>query len=1026
MSFYPSARTSRTTPSFVSPPSTTRRFATIHDDDDPTFSYDPVTEHLLSNILEVEPKSLFHRFLIQHGYDEHDTLLFMPFADPELLRVTTPEGTDVYLPQEDRTKLQLFILWHEELSKDDNFKEFGWLQYTKSDFNLFRSSKTYEFIRRDRMRFARTGYYEEFQPSYSPPPSSVAKPSQSPPTAYYGRSASCFEAHRDVPTKQAKVPTCWPHQQAHHGHQPRSSVVHPSGNSLQVKNQTSTPALLSCTRPTSILVCRDGTSGHGSPRNAPSSAHVRDFACPSNDQGNDTICEFEVTKNATCKPPRSSIRHAMLVAMSSNAKSESYSDGSVVNPRSIATATTVQDHSTPTDSGPHSTCVDQVIQPDARPSRNHSDALCTSKSYVDVDALVDGTPDKNEGTTEQAAKVTKLIDSRSVDTTDVSGSSSQGSSIGTAPATARDDISGHQLRPSTTCGLLAHGEEQPLDDVKSRVTGGMQRTVTDSGRDSTIPVRPGLSCVATAPVTDVDREAPDPPPIVHVHDNHRNHNTWHPTNDADSIVECTAFVDGEPYIEPPVEKGIFLRRSATFNDVETAAVHLKDTHFEPVPHAPLPKPVPPHPPDRNLADCRAIVPYDAPDCNSEPLRSSGGEDPPSLSTFVKLNVSDAVLNPNARSFARSFDLVDLVGHAYITDSSCRDSQQLRAHLAHQSYFFCGSTTHNSGYEIPSCHTDAVLIDKKYGNTKWQDAEQVEINLLRQCLMSFDRGKNAVSRDRLDLVFILLDYLCITALFRYNIKHDGRYKARAVITSDHVSRASDEPVPTQHDSTVKKVHCGLEPSIKQSIGLSQPHKYTDTIPYHDTIMGRAATDINHLVDVTPTDLLKFKSKRQDTNQLVTYEPGYTAARTTTDPIVTMRNTQRYLGVPITKCAVMLGSNQFVVVASPAVTHSTLTKHYKALSCLCVREVGTARTTKFPKHVSSSSSTDIISEHFDTAKPPWFMFCKTHLFSSGVTTGCKARLQLNEQQLMSCRSKGSDTASRLCGSLSTIARHVMVTP
>ena len=45
-----------------------------------------------------------------------------------------------------------------------------------------------------------------------------------------------------------------------------------------------------------------------------------------------------------------------------------------------------------------------------------------------------------------------------------------------------------------------------------------------------------------------------------------------------------------------------------------------------------------------------------------------------------------------------------------------------------------------GYQVPRNHAEAVFIDEKNGNTKWQDAEKLEISQLREYDTFKDLGK----------------------------------------------------------------------------------------------------------------------------------------------------------------------------------------------------------------------------------------------------------------------------------------------
>ena len=75
-----------------------------------------------------------------------------------------------------------------------------------------------------------------------------------------------------------------------------------------------------------------------------------------------------------------------------------------------------------------------------------------------------------------------------------------------------------------------------------------------------------------------------------------------------------------------------------------------------------------------------------------------------------------------------------------------------------------------GYLVPRNHEQAVELDKRNGNTKWQDAEALEISQHAEYETFFDKGKDALPPP---------GYKKITCHMVYNVRHDGRHKARLV-------------------------------------------------------------------------------------------------------------------------------------------------------------------------------------------------------------------------------------------------------
>jgi hypothetical protein len=121
-------------------------------------------------------------------------------------------------------------------------------------------------------------------------------------------------------------------------------------------------------------------------------------------------------------------------------------------------------------------------------------------------------------------------------------------------------------------------------------------------------------------------------------------------------------------------------------------------------------------------------------------------------------------------------------------------------------------------------------------------------------------------------------------------------------------------------------------------------YVNTNLYHCLMTGRSITGIFHLLNKT---VVEWFTKKQGTVETATYGSEYVAARTATEQLMDLRNTIRYLGVPIT-ASVMFGDNKSVVDSS-MIPHSQLNKRHTALSF----------TTEFAKQFVQTSSSSTTS-------------------------------------------------------------------
>ena len=93
-----------------------------------------------------------------------------------------------------------------------------------------------------------------------------------------------------------------------------------------------------------------------------------------------------------------------------------------------------------------------------------------------------------------------------------------------------------------------------------------------------------------------------------------------------------------------------------------------------------------------------------------------------------------------------------------------------------------------GFQVPRNHEEAVLIDEREGNTKWQDSEVLEIDQLLEYDTFESRGKGAPTPE---------GYKKIPCHLIYDVKWDGRHKARLVAGGHR----TDTPVESTYSGVV---------------------------------------------------------------------------------------------------------------------------------------------------------------------------------------------------------------------------------
>ena len=102
--------------------------------------------------------------------------------------------------------------------------------------------------------------------------------------------------------------------------------------------------------------------------------------------------------------------------------------------------------------------------------------------------------------------------------------------------------------------------------------------------------------------------------------------------------------------------------------------------------------------------------------------------------------------------------------------------------------FWTTPVYKFGFLVPRNHAQAVELDIKNGNTCWQDAEALEVKQVEDYETFIDKGKDAIPPA---------GYKKIRCHMVYDVKHDGRHKAR-LVAGGHLT---DTPVESVYSSVV---------------------------------------------------------------------------------------------------------------------------------------------------------------------------------------------------------------------------------
>ena len=161
-----------------------------------------------------------------------------------------------------------------------------------------------------------------------------------------------------------------------------------------------------------------------------------------------------------------------------------------------------------------------------------------------------------------------------------------------------------------------------------------------------------------------------------------------------------------------------------------------------------------------------LVNWETGESTYEPLHLIAADDPVTCAIYAKEN--NLLEEEGWRRFKpiakRQKKLVRLLNQT-----------KLKASRQHPTFMY--------GYQIPRSHDEALKLDTRNGNTKWQDAEQLELSQLEEYQTFKDMGKGLKPLE---------GYKKITVHFVYAVKHDGRHKAR-LVAGGHLTEAPDDSI-----------------------------------------------------------------------------------------------------------------------------------------------------------------------------------------------------------------------------------------
>ena len=141
---------------------------------------------------------------------------------------------------------------------------------------------------------------------------------------------------------------------------------------------------------------------------------------------------------------------------------------------------------------------------------------------------------------------------------------------------------------------------------------------------------------------------------------------------------------------------------------------------------------------------------------------------------------------------------------------------------------------------------------------------------------------------------------------------GRFLGIAESVGHHMTFKilTDDTQKVIHRSTIRSALNPQDrnPAIPNCTALRKEDVYVNANLYHDFLTGRSVTGTLDLLNCQPID---WYCKKQAAVEPAAYGSEFNAARTCTDRSIAMRNTLRYLGIPVRKATCMSDGNKSVV-------------------------------------------------------------------------------------------------------------------
>jgi hypothetical protein len=178
-------------------------------------------------------------------------------------------------------------------------------------------------------------------------------------------------------------------------------------------------------------------------------------------------------------------------------------------------------------------------------------------------------------------------------------------------------------------------------------------------------------------------------------------------------------------------------------------------------------------PDYKGSTYNVMIEWENGEITSEPLSIIAADDPVTCAIYAKEN-----------------NLLDQPGWKRFKGIAKRQKKFTRMVNQAKLRSYQSAPRYKYGFEVPRNYAHAVRLDERNGNTRWQDAVQIEMDQINEYKTFKDLGYK-------DTAKIPTGYKKIRVHLVFDVKHDGRHKAR-LVADGHLT---DIPVDSVYSGVV---------------------------------------------------------------------------------------------------------------------------------------------------------------------------------------------------------------------------------